>query len=213
MSSYVLCSECYTWSRSRSGYCEECSSFLNMVQPDPTPEQLRQTLGDVIGRLGMVRLRRSGLPSQGLLYATTRGLFFAPHRTEHVSRYEEYRAEPSWWMHLMGLFWSPLHLAIWLFSATCDKQVREIQVPVSRPQLLTADDSEVLPELLMNNPGAFFVPLNGVRGIEKRRGNWIVDRGDGKRLILEPICDLIDFGARFEDYLASPEWRGLSPHR
>lgn len=155
-------------------------------------------------RLGMVRIPRRHLPGQGLLYATTRGLFFVPHRLEQVTRYEERQVGPPLFWRLAGLLWMPLHLVLLVFQS---REVRQIQVAEPRPQILAPGEGSILPELLMENPGAFFLPLNSIRQIERRKDRWIIDRIYGGRVVIQADADRNMFDNQMASHLETPNWK------
>ena len=204
MSSYFLCSHCYNWVRPYNGHCPECAAGIDIEQPDPPLDQLRTDMGELVMPLGAVRIARKHLPGQGLLYATTRGLFFLPHRVEQVTRFEERRVGPPLLWRIAALLWSPLYLLLFFFRG---REVREIQVAEQRPQVLETHEGELLPELLMDNPGAFFLPLNSIRGIERRRDRWLLDRNYGGRITVQADADYRLFDERMCRHLESPEWQ------
>lgn len=206
MSSYFLCAHCYNWVRPHNGHCPECAGGIDIEQPDPPLDQLRTDMGDLSTPLGSVRIPRRNLPGQGLLYATTRGLFFVPHRLEHVTRFEERSVGPPLLWRLAALLWSPLYLLLFFFRG---REVREVQVAEHRPQLLAPHEGELLPELLMDNPGAFFLPLNSIRMIERRRDRWLIDRIYGGRVTVQADTDQQLFDDRMCRHLDSPEWRHI----
>jgi len=204
MSSYFLCSHCLNWVRPHGGHCPECSAGIDIDEPDPPLDQLRDVIGDVTARLGAVRIPRKSLPGNGMLYATTRGLFFVPHRVEHVTRYEERASSPPLFWRILALFSWPLHLTLLLFRG---REVREVIVAEQRPHVVREHESDLLPEMLMDNPGAFFLPLNSIRMIERRRDRWLIDRLYGGRITVLSESDHKQFDQEMCSHLESPHWK------
>jgi len=181
--------------------------MVDSTRPDPSCEQLRPHFGDLVSRLGEVRIRRRILPEVGMLYATTKGIYFLPHRIEEIIQLTEERASPSLLWTVAALVWSPLSLLLPLLRP---KQLREVPTQVYRPQLLSAAESELLPELLMDNPGAFFLPARSVRLIVRRGDRWIVERVQGAKVVLRPENDGLRFHERMQEFLGSPEWQPMA---
>jgi hypothetical protein len=206
MMSFLLCQECFGWVQPHNSHCPDCLAIVDPGQPDPSYAQLRSTLGDVLLELGEVRVSRSLLPSRGLLYATTKGLYFLPHRIEEVLETKEEQVNPSILWSLAAVVWWPLRLVIPLLRT---KRLRQIQVQVYCPQCLTAAESDRLPELLMDNPGAFFIPNRAVQFAERKRGRWIVERLQGGRVVFKLDGDSQEFDERLHDLTRSPEWQHL----
>ena len=204
MMSFLFCQECFTWVNPHNEHCPECMAIVDQTRSDPPFAQLRTTLGDVVMRLGEVRITRRLLPERGLLYATTRGLYFLPHQIDEITEYVEHRVPPSWLWYMAAFVFVPLRLII-PFLRT--KQLKEVQVHVYRPQLLTAAESDLLPELMMDNPGAFFVPLRVVRMVEFKRDRWIIERFPGSKIAFQPDADARKFHERMRELVRSPDWR------
>ena len=121
----------------QGGICPGCYQLLDADVPDPAPEVLAADLGVLESRIGEVRMGRTRMPLTGVLYATSRGLFFAPHDVERVVRVEgESVAGHSvlWWC--ASLIWSPLTLLLPFFHApSMDKA---IHLRISSSRALTA---------------------------------------------------------------------------
>ena len=87
--SLMLCHECYSWVEASDGYCPECTYPLDASAADPPLHELRSIIGEIVVRVGEVRVPRGLLPDRGMLYATSNGLFFLPHRFERVTQMVE----------------------------------------------------------------------------------------------------------------------------
>ena len=172
--SWLLCPRCLTWVRPAADACPLCVGPLDPAAADPTAAQLAARLGEVTACVGEVLVPRRTLPGRGLLLATTRGLFFLPHRPEVVVEPGEGPTPGvnlAW--SLAGLAVGPLALLVpatrWLgFGATGDRR-RVVFEP--RPVPAGGGGGAVLAEHLMADPGAFFLDRADVRLI-RRTGPW-----------------------------------------
>ena len=209
MMSFLLCSECFGWVQPRDGHCANCLAQMDSARPDPPLTLLRASLGDVLQRLGDVRVSRRVLPERGLLYATTTGVFFLPHEVEQITQVTEQRVGPSILWSIAALVWSPLSLVI-PFLRT--KRLREVSREVYRPLLLTTSQSDLLPELLMENPGAFFVPARHVRHVVRRRDKWIFERMHGAKVVFHSDDNPGLFHERMEELVRTPDWQHTGFH-
>jgi len=206
---YLFCSGCYSWGAARTGRCSECGGVLDTKQHDPPPEQLQRVIGDLLRCIGPARVTRRGraYPAGGVLYETTRGLFYLPHAQAEVMNYRERHVGPPWWLRVLSLFWFPLHLFEVLWQRT---EVRgSLQVDY-RMQILELSDSDALPELLMNNPEAFFLPRETILAVRRVNQRWVIDRTQGAPLQLTPEGDALAFHSQFRECLAGTQWRGLA---
>jgi hypothetical protein len=206
MMSFLLCQECFGWVQPRNSHCPECLAILDLNQPDPSPAQLRSALGDIVGELGEVRISRRLLPERGLLFETTKGLYFLPHRIEEVIETKEEQVNPSILWSLAAMAFWPLRLIIPFLKT---KRLKEVHVQVCCPQSLTPAESDRLPDLLMDNPGVFFIPNRAVQFVERKRDGWIVGRSHGKRVIFK-ADGAPEFHDRMQDLVRSPAWQHLS---
>lgn len=202
--SLLLCHECYSWITPADGRCPECQLIVDESAPDPPLHALRSAIGDVVGPLGEVRVRRKLLPEYGMLYTTTNGLYFLPHRLEQETRMESRPSagEPLIWS-LATLAWSPLALVLPLVS---QRKKQPVQVPVLRPLFLCQADSQRLPQLLMENPGVFFLRRQAIRGWKRRRNHWTIARDQGPALKLTPESDHQAFHRRLSQLAEGDRW-------
>src|SRR5687767_2333358 len=112
MQSLLLCHECFDWAEPAHGHCPQCLSVVDAALPDPSPDELRRSLGDVLLRLGEVRLLRRRLPDRGLLYATTRGLYFVPHQVRYVEETLPEPEGPGLWWALAAIVFTPVAILL-----------------------------------------------------------------------------------------------------
>jgi hypothetical protein len=166
-------------------------------------------LGEIVDRLGEVRIRRKLLPEWGTLYATTRGLFFVPHEPDDRPAIGTAPLLGTSLMWSLGSFlWSPL-LFFAPFARTHVPQ--ETTVRVLRPRYLTSEDSARMPALLMDHPGSFFLPKNQIRSIARKRSRWVIERSTGSRLVFSPIESSRVFGEKLSNLLAADAWATVGP--
>ncbi len=155
--------------------------------------------------MGEVRIARRLLPEWGTLYATTQGLFFVPHAVDHAASTEAGALTGTSLMWTLGsIFWSPL---VFLLPFIRETSPRENVVRVLRPRYLMDRDDADLPELLMEHPGAFFLPKQHVRSVSYKRGRCVIDRSQGSRLQLSPADSSRCFQENFIRLLNTPTWR------
>ena len=105
---------------------------------------------------------------------------------------------------LGSLIWSPLFFLSPLLrtSSAPDRPVR-----VLRPRYLGENESGDLPDLLMDNPGAFFLPRRQVRAAMRKRGRWIIERTQGGLLSISPVAPARFFHDNLCALLESPAWQ------
>ena len=206
MQSLLLCHECFDWVEPSNGHCPQCLSVVDAAAPDPSPDELRRVLGDVLLRLGEVRLLRRRVPDRGLLYATTRGLYFLPHQVRYVEETKQEQVGPSLGWIVAAVFITPVAL---LLPYLKSKRLRRVDRPVHSPIWLTAEDSLRLPDLLMDNPGALFIPLAGIRHVEQRGRRWHVDRRMGRRVSFECVDTPPLLPQRLRELAALAEWQAV----
>lgn len=205
--SLLLCHHCFTWVEPYGEYCPVCHEFLDPTAPDPALPALRAAIGDVVCCLGEVRIRRKHLPGRGMLYATTNGMIFLPHRIEEVTQIaEEPSAGSSLLWTLATLVWGPLAL---VSSLTRVKRARTKRIQVYRPWLLTDAQSDLLPQLLMDDPGVFFLARGSIHVIKRRWKRWFIERREAGRLWLRPESNPRRFYTQMVDLIASEAWRDV----
>lgn len=204
---FLLCHDCYSWVEPAEGRCPECQQAVDPSASDPPPATLQSVMGTLVGPLGMVRVRRRMLPEHGTLYLTTTGLCFVPHQAVYVTQEVEVPAGSSALWSLAAVVWSPLSLILPLIRT---KRVQQQRVQILEPRTLGDGDSDRLPLLLMQDPGAFFIPQRIIRRIRRRRGRWIIERMHGSPVKLSPETDRRALHTRMTDLLATPAWQGVA---
>jgi hypothetical protein len=199
--SLLLCCECFAWVEPVRDRCPDCQQSLDSSTPDPPLSRLERVIGELISPLGEVRIDRKLLPDQGLLYRTSNGLYFLPHRVERETQLvPTCDAETSLLWSLAALAWSPLALvAPFLKRKT---QLVEKQVRVFRPHELECTQSDLLPTFLMQNPGVFFVPRESILAVERRRHCWRIVRVHGVALKITPLDGIPAFEEQMDDLVA-----------
>ena len=187
--------------------CPECLASIDYSSIDPPFHELQSVLGTIVCRIGEVKFRRKLLPDRGMLYATTKGLFFAPHRVDYVTKMVAHEPTGSsivW--SLAAIVWSPLMFVLPFFK---NNQLRPVKLPVERPQFLSRAHSTDLPKLLMGNPGTFFVSRRQIRVVERKWNGWHIDRLHGTPLRFRPERNGGRFLDRMTELTASEVWREL----
>jgi hypothetical protein len=202
--SFLLCHECYTWVEPSHGRCSGCQQTIDPALPDPPLHALEAAIGPVVRRIGRVRVRRKLLPDCGTLYATTGGLYFLPHRLEQVPQLVEAPAgSSSLFWSVAAMIWFPLVFVLpFIRPRTMERRL----VPVLQPQWLPEGEGRRLPELLMQNPGVFFVPGRSIRCVQRRWGKWTVDRSDGPPIRFKPETDADRLDERFAELAQATPW-------
>jgi hypothetical protein len=205
--SFFLCHDCYTWVRPAAERCPECGQGLDLSASDPTEAELAAVIGELRGPVGEVRVRRALLPEYGVLYDTERGLFFVPHETHYTPRAApaESPTDSLLWA-VGGLIWGPLAFLLPILRAR-SRLPRTMQVAVLRPRELPADAG--LSAVLMDDPGAFFLPRAHVRQVHRRGRGWSVARQHPRPFVIAPLDDAPACHVRLGECLASDGWR---PH-
>ncbi len=203
--SLLLCHDCYSWVEPRGGHCPECLGAADLNEADPSLSRLHAILGDLTEKLGEISVRRRSLPDRGLLYATTKGLYFLPHTVEQLpsAQGEEEPAHTAIWA-LAASLWAPLYLFVLLFQS---RPRGDGDATVYHPQLITPEQSNIMPELLMDNPGAFFVPSGSIHSIRRRLNGWVIERRPGRKLRFRSAAQRGAFDRKMHRLLASPPWR------
>ena len=205
--SFLLCHECFTWIEPFGGRCPECQQSIDLATPDPPLHQLQRAMGQVLFRVGEVRVRRPMLPNHGILYATTNGLYFVPHRIERVTQMVQAESlGTSLFWSIAASLWAPL---MFVLPFVKTQHMKATHVPVFRPEILTPRDSWRLPEMLMQNPGVFFVPKKAIRIVSRKRRSWRIERFHRPPLKLKPIARCSHFHGRMIDLLACDTWQDL----
>lgn len=205
--SFVLCHDCYTWVEPEENRCPECQLVMDLSEVDPPLDQLRSVMGDLIQHLGEVRIPRRLLPEWGTLYATTEGLFFVPHELDHSLRWQTTEINGTTLMWSLGAFvWSPLLVLFPFIRGTTEQK----SVEVLRPRYLMDETYCELPDVLMNNPGAFFLSRRQIRAVSRKRKRWIIERTLGNNLQLSPVEPVQPFDEKFDRLLQTSNWQAVA---
>ena len=206
--SFFLCHDCYAWVEPDGDQCPLCEHMIDPEASDPPLSTLAGAIGDLQHLIGESRVSRKNLPRDGLLYATTQGLMFVPHRTTWVMQMVEAQGPgASLFWTLASALWSPLMFVAPFLNR---KRRQEQAVPVPEPQYLEPDDTHRLPEILMEDPGAFYVPRRAIRCVKRRRHRWTIERAHSAPLTLHAEGDRTLFHHQMTELLGSPLWRGLT---
>ncbi len=208
--SFFLCHHCTTWVQPQLDRCPECRAGLDTSTPDLSLQELQTIIGDIRRPLGEVRIRRPLLPDLGMLYQTQNGLFFAPHVTEYVERTvpADATTDSIFWT-IGSVVWSPLSVLLPIMRMR-SRETRTIRVPVLRPRYLPADDPEStakLPNLLMSDPGAFFLAQHNADRLRRRRGWWIIERQLAPPLFIRSLDHQPMFHRRMRELIDHDGWR------
>lgn len=205
--SLLLCHQCYSWVEPSDARCPQCCEVVDSDSPDPTIDMLGAEIGSAVGRIGEVRIRRRLLPEFGTLYATTNGLFFLPHETvREVRLVETPETGSSLLWTLASLAFTPL---VFVLPFVRSKRLRPTEVAVRQPVFVAPGERRRLPELLMENPGVFFVPKRSIYRIRRRRGTWRVERRQGPPLKFMPQEPRRQFQERIAKLAVDVGWRDL----
>ncbi len=179
--------------------------LVDVPDSDEVTQRARSAIGQVIGRIGHVRVQRHRLPNDGVLYETSNGLFFLPYQTVVATRLvEESGGSPLW--SVAALLWAPL---VFVLPFVRSRQLREKQVQEDEPVRLTGDELQRLPELLGQMPGAFFVALRDLRSVDRKGNRWVLRRMSRTALTLTPLAGDA-FSQRMQDLLASDAWCAIA---
>jgi len=206
--SLYLCHECYCWVPPREGRCPQCDQIADSSVADPPLNQLERVIGDVVGRIGEVRFQRELLPECGTLYVTENGFFFLPqvlrHKTEIVEKTEVGRS--LFWI-LASFAFQPLIFILPFIKST---RTKTEDVSVLRPARLRRDDGQQLAELLMRDPGVFFVARQSIHRIGQRRKRWTIERRHGPQLRFTPVANPQLVAERMQELVSEDAWRDMA---
>lgn len=205
MWSLLLCGECYSWVMPAGGHCPECLAALQPETPDPPMDHLGSIMGSLQSKLGYCRAVRRGGDVPGTLYLTNTGFFFIPHRVEQSLEEHDGPPEKSWFLLLGELLFPLFRVFSWVNLLHGSK--RQVSVTTFYPMLLLPEDGPYLPQLLMANPGAFFLPRERVQALYHTRGKWTIDRTRGRDLVLLEDPEDREFNDRILELRQSVAWR------
>jgi len=206
----LLCHECYFWVAPRNGRCPECDHAVDSAVPDPPAEKLDRDIGSAVRPLGCVCLQREMLPERGTLYETEHGLYFVPHEMKReVEFVEKTEAGRSLFWTLVSIAFPPLIL---ILPFVRFRKLRAEEVPVFEPKPMDEEQRSALGHLLLENPGAFYVPRKSIRRLKRRRRRWIIERRFGSALRLTPEHDGGRLDHELNDLISREPWKHMASH-
>jgi hypothetical protein len=192
----VLCQQCLSWVEPIAEQCPQCDYPIDLRSADPTLDELAAAIGPLIGRIGPVRILRTTLPDRGCLYATAGGLFFVPQSAERVCLVPigcspwSSRSLLLAAVRLMRLLHKGMLLPRQLrLGPWSDRPSLRIEILRREVPLLSPDDGGRLPELLMDNPGAFFFSRRSIRTMRRTFSGWALMRPNNLALRIKPLGD------------------------
>ena len=169
---FLLCPECCQWREPVEGRCPVCAGTLDLAVPDLSLETLANEIGDLHGLLGESELSRSHLPKRGRLYATTNGLLFVPRESRVIvftkSPCAETAARQRWLTIVVKRVWSRLRCFARRSRFDCEQ----------RPSEIAVRDRLALAELLLSDPGVWFLARGSIASWRRQRGQWDFIRPD-----------------------------------
>jgi hypothetical protein len=180
---------------------------MDVSTPDPPLRWFEEAIGDLQCQLGSVHVRRRLLPDRGMLYATANGLFFLPHQLAKSAAAADHDAvETSLLFAVASLVWTPFAIVLPFVKA---QLMQSAMSPAFEPHLLNQEDSHLLPMLLMQNPGVFFVPNRSIRLIRRKRMQWRIDRVTGPPLRINPVDEKRIFQQKMTEFVSARAWHGM----
>jgi hypothetical protein len=196
----TLCHRCWTWIEPKHERCVECGCPIDLHEPDPSEEHLRDIFAAPICGIAEVTLQRhANLPSLGMLTAFDNGLLFLPDLRQLPSGGMS-AVEPATTLSrettLPG-FWNLL------IRRTTDSI---IDAPAGvRPELSL--DSAV--ERFLDSPGALFIRREAVLRVFQRGTMLRIERKPGRTAVFRinsQLSQLKDVVARWR---SSPFWQSV----
>jgi hypothetical protein len=200
--SLILCHHCLSWVEPIGEQCPQCDYPLDARAPDPSSEELSAAIGQIVGRIGEVRIARAALPNQGSLYETTQGLFFVPHRLEQVKLVRGETAPRRLQTVVAAWLSAPLDL---LRRSPDRRPAARMEIAVDEHPPLGPADSGKLPALLMQNPGVFFLSSRSIHKVRWSLWGWTILRPNSLALRVKPIADRGRFHERMSAWAAQIE--------
>lgn len=203
--SMLLCHECFSWVEPRNGHCPDCMATADINDADPPLSRLQAILGEISAPLGEVTVRRHAMPSRGLLYATSNGLYFLPHLVDEKHSPGIHTATDRVFIWSMAAaLWAPLSLCAVLLDLNTEDSSDALTY---HPQRLAPEQADAMPQSLMDNPGAFFVPSAMIQSISRRFGVWIIHRSHCTKLKFLPTSPRESFDDKMSKLIATPPWK------
>jgi hypothetical protein len=195
----VLCQQCFTWVEPLAEQCPQCDYPIDLRGSDLTLEELAATIGPLVSRFGPVRISRIELPDRGMLYETNCGLFFLPESVERVRLVPANRFPHSPASAIWRALRAPLRIfrnSVLLRGSGASGSSMRVEVTRQDSPVLASEDSERLPRLLMDNPGAFFFPRRSIRALRRTFAGWALVRPNNLVLRVKPLGDRASFHKR-----------------
>ena len=174
----LLCPECLQWREPQEGSCPVCNGRLDLYLPDLMREDLANGIGDWLECLGECAVRRSVLPTRGLLHLTTMGMLFVPHRSVVFS----FDAEPTKPASTMSRIASTLAMPVRRLHSWLTRGDGASITGQSRLLKLEGHDRFELADLLMSDPGMLFVARTSIVSWRRQRRRWEFLRSDARWL-------------------------------
>jgi hypothetical protein len=198
----VLCQQCLSWVEPIAEQCPQCDYPIDLRTPDPTLDELAAAIGPLVACLGPVRVSRIALPDRGQLYATAGGLFFVPDTAERVRLVPVNGSRRSFRSVLRTFYRASIATLRIGMPGTWRPYRSPVRVEIRTEELplLSPDDGERLPRLLMENPGAFFFPRRSIRRINRTFSGWAVVRPNNLALRVKPMGDRSLFHERMSAF-------------
>lgn len=169
----LLCPDCLQWREPFMGVCPVCGGVLDISIPDPTLDLLAQTLGDLGDYLGEASVSRKILPKRGQLYSTTHGLLFIPSSSSVFSEYATAQSR-----HFRPLTW------LTRIGPALTGMLRSLRQRFARqpgdPRATLPNDCHAVAELLLSDPGVFFIARSSIASWRRQRGRWDFIRPDAR---------------------------------
>jgi hypothetical protein len=192
----ILCHQCLSWVEPLGRQCPQCDFPLDARLPDPSPDKLSAVMGQLVRCIGDVRIARAPLPECGSLYETTHGLFFVPHRLERVRLIRGGAPQRTWRAMLRSFGRRAFR------RSEVHRPAMRMEVAVDSHQPLGPCDSGELPNLLMQNPGVFFLSWRSIQMVRRSFWGWTILRSNSLHLRLKPVGDHAGFHERMAELAA-----------
>jgi hypothetical protein len=177
--------------------CTECGGGLNLHEPDPDPETLRNVFGAEIGLLCEASLKRPRLPSFGTLSSFEHGLLFLPDLRElptgGLAAVEGHRPKSG---SASIPFWN-------LFARrTAPEQITALE---PRPPITAGEAAS----RFLDTPGALFIPQDSILRMVHRGTLLRIERKPGRTVAfrIENAAAVIRDG--FLELHSRPGWKRI----
>lgn len=196
----TLCHRCWTWIEPKHERCVECGCPIDLHEPDPNSEQLRDLFAAPICGIAEVSLQRNAhLPSVGTLSAFDNGLLFLPDlrqlpsgglsAVEPATSISREATRPGFWNLLI--------------RRTSDSV---IDAPAGvRPEL----SLDCAVERFLDNPGALFIRREAVLRVFQRGTMLRIERKPGRTAVFRINSPLNLFRDMIARWRSSPPWQSV----